>query len=327
MSLLVGTKAGVYRADAVPFDDAERTLDTGRANQLLEVNDGILAATTGGLYRSEDDGRSWADLGVPTERVWSVLAASDGTLYAGTQPAHLYVSEDRGTTWTERESLRDQPTVGKWRCAYGPDERVRTIAAHPDAPERLFAGIEAGGLYRSTDGGATWAKCELRDQTGVVQDDIHHAVPAGPDALTVACGRLSIHDLNHAAAEGGVYHTDDAGGSWHRLDFHLIPSYYRAVLRHDGALYLCGTTTVPPEWATLGAHSTLFVSTDGGHAFEEQAFPGGPEEVVLAWAADGDRVLGGTAVGERGRVIHRDGEGDWETAGFVPDDVHALYAG
>lgn len=328
MPLLVGTADGVYRAGDVPFDGVERVLDTGKAPRVrsFEAVDGVFAATMGGLFRSTDGGRSWDDLGAPTTRVWDVFAGSDGRLYAGCQPAHLYVSTDVGRTWTELDSLRDHPTVDRWRCAYGPDAHVRTVAAHPETPERLFVGVEAGGLYRSDDGGETWGKCALTDGSVPVQDDVHQVVPVTPEEYVAVCGRLSIHDRNHAAAEGGLYLTMDAGSTWSRTDADLVPSYFKTVLVRGGTLYACGTTTVPPEWPTLGAEATMFASLDGGETFEEMPYPGGPAEVVLAWAVDDDRVFGGTAAGDRGRVIVLDSGREWRTVGFVPDDVHAVHA-
>lgn len=327
MPLLVGTADGVYRAGGVPFEEAERVLDTGKAPRIRAFDgvDGVLAATMGGLFRSTDGGRSWEDLGVPTRRVWDVFGASDGRLYAGTQPARLYVSTDGGRRWSERPSLRDHPTVDEWRCAYGPDAHLRSVAAHPASPERLLAGVEAGGLYLSEDGGETWAKCSLTDGVVPVQDDIHQVVPVSPEEYVVVCGRLSIHDRNHAAAVGGLYFTPDAGTTWSRLDADVVPSYYKTVLLHDGTLYASGCTTVPPEWPTLGAEATGFLSRDLGDSLEPFEYPGAPDEVVLGWAADGDRVFGGTAAGGRGRVVFSGSTGEWETAGFVPDWVHAVH--
>ena len=53
-----------------------------------------------------DEGQTWEDLGVPQEEVYSIVASPDGErLYAGTHPAHLYVSTDSGETWDELEGF------------------------------------------------------------------------------------------------------------------------------------------------------------------------------------------------------------------------------
>lgn len=324
MSLLIGTRDGVFRAETVPFEDAKCVLDCGRTNELQTFDgfDGVFATTAEGLFRSLDAGSTWENLDVPTTDTWGVFGNAGGRLYAGTHPAHLYRSTDSGSSWTELESLRDQTTVDLWRSAYGPEAQVRTIITHPESPRRLFAGVEVGGLYRSDNGGEAWSKCEIRDQTGVVQDDIHRVLALSADEYVVACGRLSIHDPNHAAAEGGLYFTADAGGTWSRLDRDLDPSYYRSAIHHRDTLYACGATTVPPEWSGfLNADATMFASRDLGETFEAQPYPGAPDEIVLGFAPKNDRVLAGTAVGKRGRVIYRDPSEDWQTGGFVSPDV------
>jgi photosystem II stability/assembly factor-like uncharacterized protein len=318
----------LFRVDAFPFETSERVVDCGRVSALdgHDETAATFAATDAGLYRSTDDGRTWDTTGLPEDDVWEVFLTRDGDVYAGTDPARLFRSTDDGDTWTELDSLRRGTTTELWRSAYRDRAHVRTVVAHPETPERLFAGIEVGGLHRSEDGGETWSKCEIRDEAGVVQDDIHKIGAVTPEEYVVACGRLSLHDPNHAAAEGGLYHTTDAGVTWGRLDRDLGPSYYRSVVFHEGALYTCGATTVPPEWSgVLDADATMFVSDDVGDTFETVRYPGGPDEIVLAYASNGTRLFAGTGVGDEGRVLRRTSDRAWETVGHVPEDVLSLH--
>jgi len=327
VTALIGTRNGLFSADSVPFDERDRRLDCGRVSQLCRHDEltGTLAATETGLYRSTDTGRTWDAIALPEDDVWSVFVAADGDVYAGTDPARLFRSSDGGETWTELEGLRAQTTTDLWRSAYRDSAHVRAVAGHPDAPDRLFAGIEVGGLYRSEDGGKRWSKCELRDEAGVVQDDIHDITCLSPEEYVVACGRLSLHDANHAAAEGGLYYTGDAGATWQRLDRDIGPSYYRATLSHDGEFFTCGATTVPPEWSgVLDADATMFVSDDAGDTLEPVSYPGGPDEMILAYTADDGHVYAGTAVGNGGRIVRRSADRAWETIGHVPADVLSL---
>ena len=99
MEVCIGTRDGVYRAAGVPTTDVEQVLDSGNTLRVrtFPAVDGVFAATKTGLYRSADDGRTWENLDVPREEVYSVGVSPDGErLYAGTHPAHLYVSTDRG---------------------------------------------------------------------------------------------------------------------------------------------------------------------------------------------------------------------------------------
>jgi len=309
MPLLLGTDDGVYRVPDPQFDDATRVLDCGRVMRVRQFanSDGAFACSKTGLYRSTDGDGAWSDLGVPREEVYAVLAGPDGErLYAGTHPAHLYVSESDGESWHELDGLQAVPSREEW---YTPRHRneahVRSLGAHPDAPDRVVAGVEVGGVHVSEDRGETWT--ERRDG---VQDDVHHVLVVGPEEYVASCG-------------DGLYRTRDAGRSWERLDGDLSHRYFREAIVHDGRLYAAAARSSPGTWnGSAGADGGLFVSDDDGGSFESTTYPGQPREVVLAWAVAGGRVVAGT---NEGRVLeHRDG--DWTTAGQVPAGIRSLSA-
>lgn len=327
MVLLIGTRDGLYRAESVPFTDPERILDCGMVPRIKSFDgiDGVFAATRDGLYRSTN-GREWSEIELPQEEVWDI-ESHEGNLYVGTSPAHLYRSTDDGETWTELKRLREQPSTPKWRNPFADQARVRTIASHPDAPDRLVLGLEAGGFYRSEDGGDHWARWDVKGQ-----DDFHHLISLGPTEYISVCGRLSITDLNHGANEGGLFYTDDAGDSWRRLDRNIQHSYFRQALYYDSRLYAGGSLTIPPVWlAGLSPDAALFVSDDL-ETFHQQEYPGGEEELILAWGVHDGSVIGGTAGGDifspgapaGGRIIREVNDGEWEDLGSVPHDVHAV---
>ncbi|MFB6142758.1 MAG: WD40/YVTN/BNR-like repeat-containing protein [Halorientalis sp.] len=329
MALLIGTRGGLYRATDAPFEQAELVLDCGMVPRIKSFDgyDGVFSATRSGLYRSPD-GVDWTEVPVPQEEVWDVHV-HDGDLYAGTFPAHLYRSTDGGETWEELAGLRDQPSAPKWRNPFADEARVRTIASHPDAPDRLVLALEAGGFYRSEDRGENWARWDVGGQ-----DDFHHLIPLGPAEYISVCGRLSITDLNHGANMGGIFHTDDAGDSWTKLDGDVQHSYFRQALHHDGRLYAGGSLTIPPVWlAGLSPDAALYVSDDM-KTFDQQEYPGGPDELILSWAVHEGSVVGGTAGGDvfgpgdpaGGRLIREVADGEWEDLGPLPHDVHAVYS-
>lgn len=299
--LLHGTYDGVYRTDGPRFDSAERVLDSGRVLRIRQFDDwdGVYAATKTGLYRSTDDGASWTDLDVPREEVYSVVGDTRGErLYAGTHPAHLYVSEDGGETWQELDGFQDLPSREEW---YTPRHRneahIRSLGAHADAPDRVVAGVEVGGVHVSDDRGETWT--ERKDG---VHDDVHHVLVLGPDEYVASCG-------------GGLYRTRDAGETWTRLDEGLDHTYFREAFFHDGTLYAAAARSSPGTWSGAnGADAALFESRDGGDSFEALDYPGRPEEVVLAWTVHDGEVVAGT---NDGRVIVREADG-WVDGGQLP---------
>jgi photosystem II stability/assembly factor-like uncharacterized protein len=302
--LLIGTSEGVYRA-SIDGDDATRTLDSESVLRVRRFGETIFAATRSGLFRSVDSGETWNDLGVPRQEVYSVLRSPDGErLYAGTHPAHLYVSTDNGDSWRELEGLQDLPSRESWRLPRHRNEaHVRSLGAHPDAPERVIAGIEVGGVHISENEGETWT-----ERLDGVHNDIHHVLVRGVDTYIASCG-------------GGLYRTRDAGQSWTRLDTDLDHTYFREAFADSGRLYAAAARDPPPTWGgELGRDAALFESTDDSDTFETVSYPGGPQEFVLAWTADADGVFAGT---DGGRVLQRTA-GEWETIRSVPTTIRSL---
>ena len=308
MAVLIGTRDGVYRTATVPVTDAEQALDSGDSPRVRTFPniDGVFAATKTGLYRSLDEGQTWENMGVRRDEVYSVVASSNGErLYAGTHPAHLYVSTDDGETWDELDGFQELPSRDQWHTPRHRNEaHVRSLGVHPETPDRVIAGVEVGGVHVSEDQGETWT--ERRDG---VHDDVHHVLNLGPDEYVASTG-------------DGLYQTHDAGQSWTRLDLELDYRYFRETFALDGRLYAAAARSSPGTWSGEdGADGILVESTDFGETFKTVSYPGEPEEVVLAWTAVDGNVLAGT---NDGRLISRDANGVWTDAGRAPAGIRSL---
>lgn len=312
MPLLVGTPDGVYRSRSGALDDVELVLSAGTTLRVRTFeNHGAFAATNTGLYHSGDAGATWTELGVPRTEVTSVVVSPDGTrLFAGTRPAHVYVSTDGGDTWAELDGFQELPSLDRWLTRrHGGAALVRSLCVHPDAPERVVAGVEVGGVHVSEDGGVTWS--ERRDGLQTARDDdlqydVHHVLLLDADTFVVSCG-------------GGLYRTRDAGRSWRRLDTDLDRPFFQSAFADRDRLY-AASQTLPPSlpmgssYSERTVHAVLLESMDGGDTFEAVSYPGRPTEHVSAWAETDGRVLAGTT---GGRVIAREDD-RWVTRGFVP---------
>lgn len=165
--------------------------------------DAVYAGTQGnGLLCSSDRGRTWQPAGMEGQIVKSVTVSphQPGTIYAGTKPAYLFVSRDGGQSWTELEGFRRIP--GRWYW-FSPAEMplkayVQAIALSPTDPDRIVAGIEAGAVVRSEDGGRTWTgHCEGADRD---------------------CHSMTFHAASggwiYEAGGGGAAVSRDGGRTW-----------------------------------------------------------------------------------------------------------------
>jgi photosystem II stability/assembly factor-like uncharacterized protein len=305
MTLCIGTNDGVYRAPGTTAD-RERVLDAGIALQVQRLDGDTYAATGDGLYRSSD-GHDWTDCGVPTDAVTSVATSSDGgDIYAGTRPAHVYVSADGGESWTRSESFASFPGREAWVNLGGVGPQVRALAVHPSAPARLVAGVEAAGVYVSPDRGETWER-----RSDGLNVDVHDLTTLGRDDWVAACGR-------------GCYRTTDAGRTWTALDTspdQFWHTYHRESNVHDGVLYV-GTQDRAAARYDDDAGGLLLASRDGGRNWTAEPYPDDDNSYPLAWAVDDGTLLTGT---DEGSVLAREADG-WQAVATVPSTIRSLAA-
>ena len=172
---------------------------------IAEPESGMLfaAAFHGSVHRSTDGGKTWEPSagGMTQNNVYSLAARRvDGRvrLFAGTEPAHLFVSDDLGGHWQEVPSLRAVPSVPKWNFPAPPHiGHVKHINFDPGIATTMYASVEVGGLLKSTDGGNSWQEFPS------LYEDVH---------------RLMIHPSNakflYAVTGRGLYVSPDAGASW-----------------------------------------------------------------------------------------------------------------
>jgi len=178
-----------------------------------------------GLYRSTDGGASWVSIGLENTGAIGriridptnpnrIFAAAQGRLFDTGGDRGLYLSEDGGDTWRQvLDGLND--STGAIDVSINPGNPDIVLAAMWDKlrfPDGREYGGPGSGVYRSTDGGETWARAEA-------------PLPAAdtePGRIGVAFG---TNDPNRAYAITndrignltGFFSSADAGATWTRL--------------------------------------------------------------------------------------------------------------
>ncbi len=112
----------------------------------------VYAGTTNGLFRSTNRAESWQQIGetMPDQFVSSLMVhpTQAGLLYVGGR-AGILKSTDAGSTWQMKNQGLETLNI-------------RTLAMSPQDAQLIYAGTNGSGLYRSKDGGETWAHMPLR---------------------------------------------------------------------------------------------------------------------------------------------------------------------
>lgn len=124
------------------------------------------------LHRSDDGGESWTEIATPAlpaapgdaaapalDMVWTLAAGGTdepGVIWAGTLPAALFRSADRGANWQLVRALWDLPERAEWQGGGYDHPGLHSVVVDPRDPARLAVAISTGGVWTSADGGASW---------------------------------------------------------------------------------------------------------------------------------------------------------------------------
>ena len=209
--------AGVWRSDDKGGSWDVTKLTKGTIDEWA-AQDAEFAASIG-----------WTDTPLPFDdfqQIWS-LGLSHGTLYAGTKPAGLLASDDRGQTWTRLQSLSDHPSADTWNPG-GAGLILHTIVGHPDDADKLWIGISAAGVFATEDGGKSWERRNRLSNAETCQGHSHPAAPAHGE--TGHC----VHNIVRAPGPGdllyqqnhhGVWRSGDGGRSWDDINAGLPSTF------------------------------------------------------------------------------------------------------
>jgi photosystem II stability/assembly factor-like uncharacterized protein len=250
----------------------------------------ILAGTGDGLYRSENGGRSWSAVKLPsgTQPVYALAEDRGGTLYMGAGGARVLSSTDEGRQWEELTTL---PT----------GSAILSVAVSP-AADWLLAGTDGAGLFSSRDRGLSWQRVEP------VGDTFVSSILLQPEGQLPCHGAITCVI---ARTRGGMFATLDGGETWAKVD----PGW-------DGRVDALTVAGAEPAWLLATDRGVLYRSLDGVR-WESWGEGLGRRGAVFRLAADPRRPDHVFAATENGLYVSTDGGVHWQPSLDGPGDPSA----
>ncbi|MDC8011581.1 WD40/YVTN/BNR-like repeat-containing protein [Tahibacter soli] len=184
------------------------------SSSLLYVGDGQT------VFGSADAGDSWFLVGPPADCGVNALAVAPGDpfgLYAGCDDGGVaYAPYSASAIWTPFGAGNGLVANGT-----GDAQQIGTLAALPPGPgPTLLAGSLDGGVFRTTDGGATWAPAN----DGFESTSIRALATHPYDARVVLAGQSDATTTSH-----GLFRSADGGASWNVSNAKLNAEQIRAI--------------------------------------------------------------------------------------------------
>jgi photosystem II stability/assembly factor-like uncharacterized protein len=246
-----------------------------------------------GMYKSTDGGRTFTSVGLrDTHHISEVIThptdpdivyvASQGHLWGHAGEKGIYKTTDGGETWTRLTGgLPDDGRTGASDLKMDPNDPDVLYAAFWERirmPHRFLSGGPNGGIFKSTDGGASWTK--LTDglpegETGKIGLAVYRANPEIVMAIVEHGfqpdeGDPEYDDMSRLGT--GIYRSEDGGASWSHVNrYNNRPFYYSHIWmdpQNDQRVYVLA--------------GSAQVSEDGGRTFD-RSFEGISGDFHALW--------------------------------------------
>ena len=233
----VGTAAWLANADASPLRSGGADGATLASYRPPDLHALVVSATDPqtitfghhqGMLVSQDGGATWKPLpgAAGKDAMGLALPPNSKTAYAAGHDVFLR-SDDGGQSWSAvRPAL--------------PGTDIHGFTASATQPNTFYAYVVGFGLFRSTDGGTTWAAV---------------AQPPG-STMSLAAARSGSSEILFASTMEGMARSSDGGRSWEPL--RDVPA---------------GSVSAVGETVYVADRGTVMASTDSGRTWQRRSFP------------------------------------------------------
>jgi photosystem II stability/assembly factor-like uncharacterized protein len=224
------------------------TIIVGTSYQIQDIafaSNGYMFLTTGGnetgdgVFRSSDGGAIWQQCTMTAGLETRDVKIKANTIYVSTYDQGLGKSTDNGDTWSGASSSVPEDNCGAFNIT--------------NNGTLLLAVKGSGGIYRSTDDGASWNITNMNQSPEVY-------------SLTVAVNNYifaATADENH----DGIYRSTNDGATWTKIKSDNNEYYMEGVATSDGKIYLgamgIGIFSTSDYGATWDLHAQGFQNLIG----------------------------------------------------------------
>jgi photosystem II stability/assembly factor-like uncharacterized protein len=182
----------------------------------------VMTSYGDGVYKSTDAGKTWNYIGLQaTQHISRIVVhpknpdilfvAAQGALYGPNKDRGVFKSVDGGASWSKVLYVNNLTGAAELSMDYNnPLVLYAAMWEHQRMPWKVISGGAGSGLYKTTDGGASWNK-------------IHNGLPEEKGKMAIAVSR-SNSDKVYALVEsdsnkelGGLFVSNNAGEKWSKV--------------------------------------------------------------------------------------------------------------
>lgn len=283
----------------------ESILYAGEGENTLRGN---VSEGLNGIWKSEDGGRSWKNMGLKNTRHISRIiihpknadiawVAVLGHLFAGNEERGVYKTIDGGKTW--KRVLFANANAGAAEIVMEPNNPNVLYASTWNikrTPYSLESGGQGSGLWKSVDAGETWIN--LMDKKGMPTKEIIGNIGIAVSAINPE----RIYALIECKSRG-LYRSDDGGNTWEKQtdDANICQrAWYFSKIFAD----------TKNENIVYALNVGMYRSTDAGKTFKSINTPHGDHHDLWIDPEDANRMIVGD---DGGAQVSFDAGANWST--------------